>query len=285
MLDLADSKQLQQLLNRHGFSFSKQLGQNFLINPDVCPQMAAYACADADGVIEIGAGVGVLTVQLAQRAKKVLSFELDKRLLPVLAETLDGFDNVELRNADFMQCDLNRVLRETFGGMRVAVCANLPYYITSPILMRLLESRVPLTRIVVMVQQEAADRLCARVGSRAAGAVTVAVDYYARARELFNVPRESFLPSPNVDSAVIELALREKPAVQVADEAFFFRMVKGAFSQRRKTAANGLSAALGLPKETVFSAMDTAGLDRRVRAEALDMEQLAALCGSLFTMM
>lgn len=281
MQNLTDISVVRDVLSRHGFTFSKALGQNFLINPSVCPQMAECCGADGQGVLEIGPGVGVLTAELAKRAQKVVSLELDKRLLPVLAETLADFDNVTIVNDDVLKVDLRALLEEHFAGMEVCVCANLPYYITSPVIMRLLEERLPFCSITVMVQKEAADRLCAPVGSREAGAVTVAVQYYARAEKLFSVSRGSFLPAPNVDSAVIRLQIRETPAVAVTDERKFFRMVKAAFGQRRKTALNAISAGMALQKADVASALERAGLLANIRAEQLSMEELAALCEAL----
>lgn len=281
MQNLTDISVVRDVLSRHGFTFSKALGQNFLINPSVCPQMAECCGADGQGVLEIGPGIGVLTAELAKRARKVVSLELDKRLLPVLAETLADFDNVTIVNDDVLKVDLRALLEEHFAGMEVCVCANLPYYITSPVIMRLLEERLPFCSITVMVQKEAADRLCAPVGSREAGAVTVAVQYYARAEKLFSVSRGSFLPAPNVDSAVIRLQIRETPAVAVTDERKFFRMVKAAFGQRRKTALNAISAGMALQKADVASALERAGLLANIRAEQLSMEELAALCEAL----
>ncbi len=282
--NLSDLKTVRAILEKHGFSFSKALGQNFLINPNVCPAMAKEAVeSDSDGVLEVGPGIGVLTAELCARAKKVVAVELDRRLLPVLSETLADFDNVEVVNGDVLKLDLHTLLREKFAGCRkVTVCANLPYYITSPVIMKLLEEKLPIESIVVMVQKEAADRLCAEVGSREAGAVTVAVQYYAAARQLFKVGRGSFVPAPKVDSAVIRLDLRQDAVFAPADEAFFFRMVRAAFAQRRKTALNGISAGLSLPKETVAAALGKAELAPDIRAEKLTMEQLCRLSDILF---
>lgn len=281
MQSLTDISVVREVLARHGFTFSKALGQNFLINPSVCPQMAEACGAQGQGVLEIGPGIGVLTAELARRASKVVSLELDRRLLPVLQETLSEFKNVSIVNEDVLKADLRALLEGEFAGMEVSVCANLPYYITSPVIMRLLEERLPLRSLTVMVQKEAADRLCAPVGSRGAGAVTVAVQYYAEAEKLFSVSRGSFLPAPNVDSAVIRLRIRTAPAVTVADEKKFFRMVKAAFGQRRKTALNAISAGMTLPKADVAAALERAGLDACVRAEQLPMAALAALCEAL----
>ena len=236
MQNLSDISVIRSVLEKHGFNFSKALGQNFLINPSVCPRMAEYSLADKDtGVIEIGAGIGVLTAELAKIAKKVVCVELDTRLLPILDETLADFDNIEIVNADVMKTDLKALIEEKFQGMDVVVCANLPYYIPSPVITMLLESRLPIKAVTVMIQKEAADRLCTPVGSRDSGAITVCTNYYAEVKQLFNVSRGSFMPAPNVDSTVIRLDIRENPAVEVSDEKKFFRMVKAAFAQRRNT--------------------------------------------------
>lgn len=285
MQNLSDISVIKKILSEHGFTFSKSLGQNFLINPTVCPRMAEACGADCDtGVLEIGAGIGVLTAELAKRAKKVVSLELDTRLIPVLAETLGEFSNVEVLNADVLKLDLNKLIDDCFQGMHVAVCANLPYYITSPVIMALLESRIPVDAVTVMVQKEAAARLCAPVGSRDAGAVTVAVNYYAQAEKLFDVSAGSFMPAPKVDSSVIRLNIRKEPPVEVSDEKFFFRVIKAAFGQRRKTASNSLSAGLGIPKDKVSAAIAAAGFEPSVRAESLTTQELALLSECLLNM-
>ncbi len=282
MLELTDIGTIKALLARHGFHFSKALGQNFIVNPSVCPRMADESGIDSEsGVIEIGAGIGVLTAELAKRAKKVVCIELDSKLLPILDETLADFDNIEIINADVLKTDFAALIEEKFGGMPVYVCANLPYYITSPVIMTLLESRLPLKAVTVMVQREAAQRLCAPVGSRLSGAVTVAVDYYAEARKLFDVSAGSFMPAPKVDSSVIRLDIREKPGIEVSDEKLFFSMVHAAFSQRRKTASNSISSGTGIPKAVVAEAIERCGFPPSVRAESMTAEQLAALCEAL----
>ena len=282
MLELTDIGTIKALLARHGFHFSKALGQNFIVNPSVCPRMADESGIDSEsGVIEIGAGIGVLTAELAKRAKKVVCIELDSKLLPILDETLADFDNIEIINADVLKTDLAALIDEKFGGMPVYVCANLPYYITSPVIMTLLESRLPLKAVTVMVQREAAQRLCAPVGSRLSGAVTVAVDYYAEARKLFDVSAGSFMPAPKVDSSVIRLDIREKPGIEVSDEKLFFSMVHAAFGQRRKTASNSISSGTGIPKAVVAEAIERCGFPPSVRAESMTAEQLAALCEAL----
>ncbi len=281
-MKLTDINVIKRILGRHGFSFSKALGQNFLIDETVCPRMAEMGGAkEGTCAVEIGPGLGVLTVELAKRADKVITVELDTRLIPVLAETLSDYRNVEVINADVLKTDLHKLIAENFDGKPVNVCANLPYYITSPILMYLLESKLPVENITVMVQKEAADRLCAKVGSRDSGAITVAVNYYAESEVLFGVGRECFTPSPNVDSCVIRLKVRKEPPVKVQDEEFFFRMVKAAFSQRRKTASNGISSGMGIAKDKVSEALTLSGLSPTVRAEALTMEELALLSDNL----
>ena len=203
---LSDPGRIKEVLSRHGFHFSKALGQNFLINPTVCPRMAqACGAGDCKGVIEVGPGIGVLTWELSQVAEKVCAIELDSRLFPVLEETLAGRDNVKIIPGDVMKLDLAQLIQEEFGGGPVCVCANLPYYITSPVILRLLEEHLPLTSITVMVQKEAAARLCAAPGSKECGAVSVAVHYRSKPQVLFPVGRGSFMPPPKVDSAVIRL--------------------------------------------------------------------------------
>lgn len=282
MMELTNPSVIKEILMKNGFSFKKSLGQNFLINPTVCPKMANSAVLDGEtAVLEIGPGIGVLTAELAEEAEKVVSIELDERLKPVLAETLAEYDNVEVVFGDAMKLDLGKLIEEKFGDLKVSVCANLPYYITSPIIMNLLESRLPFSSITVMVQKEAAERICAKVGSRESGAVTVAVRYYSEPEVLFNVSRGSFMPAPNVDSAVIRLKVLEKPSVVVKDERLFFKMVRAAFEQRRKTFQNSVSSGLGIPKETVKNALMAAGLDENIRAERMKMEDLAAVCDHL----
>lgn len=278
MYNLTDIGTVKDILARHGFHFSKALGQNFIVNPSVCPRMAEESGIDENsGVIEIGAGIGVLTAELAKRAKKVVVIELDTKLLPILNETLKDFDNIEIINQDVLKTDLAAIIEEKFKGMPVYVCANLPYYITSPVIMSLLESRLPLKAITVMVQKEAAQRLCARVGSRLSGAVTVAVDYYAEAKKLFAVSSGSFMPAPKVDSSVIRMDIRPQPENPVSDEKMFFKMVHAAFGQRRKTASNSISSGMGVPKDVVIRAIEECGFEPSVRAETMDMAQLSML--------
>lgn len=282
-MNLADYNTLKKLLESEGFNLKKAFGQNFLVDGSVCPAMAKEACDGDTGVLEIGPGAGVLTTELSKAAKRVVAIELDTRLKPVLTRSLAGRDNVEVIFGDAMKLDLAAIIEEKFSECtRVAVCANLPYYITSPIIMHLLEHRLPIDNITVMVQKEAAERLCAKVGSREAGAVTVAVAYYAEAKILFGVGREAFMPPPNVDSAVISLNIRKKPPVELKSEEKFFSFVKACFAQRRKTLVNTVSSAMGIPKEAIRSALSAAGLPETARSEQLILSELAAVANSLF---
>lgn len=282
-MNLADFNTVEKLLTHAGFSFKKSLGQNFIIDPTVCPEMAAAALDENTGALEIGPGIGVLTAELAKVAKKVVSIELDERLKPILKKTLAEFSNTEVVFGDAMKLDLKALIAEKFSDCkRVVVCANLPYYITSPIIMGLLEAKLPLDSIVVMVQKEAGERLCARVGSRESGAVTVAANYYAESEILFDVGRDSFMPPPKVDSVVIRLKIRENPPVKVNSEADFFKLVKACFAQRRKTLSNTVSNSLGIEKEKIGEALQKLGLSPTVRSEQLTMEDLAGLCNELF---
>ncbi len=283
MDSLTDIGQVKALLTRHGFTFSKSLGQNFLINPSVCPRMAEACREEMDGAfaaLEIGPGIGVLTRELARVAEKVVSVELDRRLLPLLEETVGDRENVEVVQGDAMKLDLAALMQEKAPGLPLVVCANLPYYITSPLLMGLLESRLPARSITVLVQKEAAERLCARPGTRACGAVTLAVDYYAEAERLFQVSRGSFLPAPRVDSAVMRLRIRKAPPCGVRSEAMLFRVIRAAFGQRRKTLANALSGG-GFSKETVRAALMAAGIDPASRAEEIPLDGFARLADAM----
>lgn len=273
---------IKKILEESGFFFKKSLGQNFLINPTVCPKMAESACLDGvEGVLEIGPGIGVLTNELAKRAKKVVAIELDSRLRPVLEKTLGEHKNVKIIFGDALKLDLAKIIADEFSGMRVSVCANLPYYVTSPILMRLLESRLNIESITVMVQYEAARRICAEVGSREAGAVTVAVNYYSSTKILFDVSRGSFMPQPNVDSTVIKLDILPKPAITPNDEKGFFKFVHAAFSQRRKTLVNSVFSVLGIEKSKICGSLEAAGISPTIRAEKLTLQQLCEVYNTL----
>ncbi|MDE5946639.1 MAG: 16S rRNA (adenine(1518)-N(6)/adenine(1519)-N(6))-dimethyltransferase RsmA [Oscillospiraceae bacterium] len=274
-MNLTNISTVKSILEKYGFSFSKGLGQNFLINPSVCPRIAEEGNARKGfGIIEIGTGFGTLTAELAKRAEKVVAIEIDSRLIPVLKETLADFDNIKVINQDFMDTDLNKIISEEFKGLKVAVCANLPYYITSPVIMKLLESRADIESITVMVQKEAGQRLCAEVGKRESGAITVAVNYYGTASYLFNVSRGSFMPAPNVDSAVIRIDVNKKYSLEKEAEEFFFKVIKSGFSQRRKTIANSVSSQMNIKKETVYSALKEISMPENSRIEQLDMNKL-----------
>ena len=282
MKNLTNIGVIKELLEKYGFSFSKGLGQNFLINPTVCPKIAEFGFAgNGYGILEIGAGFGVLTAELAKRADKVTVVEIDKRLMPVLNETLSEFDNINVINGDIMKINLEKLIKDEFAGMKTAVCANLPYYITSPVIMLLLESGIPVEAITVMVQKEAAQRLCAKVGTRQAGAVTAAVQFYGKAELLFEVSRGSFMPSPNVDSAVIRIKPDEYYRSMVDDKYLFFKVVRGAFSQRRKTMVNSLSSVLGVPKSLLSECLEFCGIEKNIRAEQLSMEELILFANRL----
>ncbi len=278
MSQLTDIHYVKSVLQKHGFTFSKALGQNFLINPTVCPRMAELCGADSStGVIEVGPGAGVLTNELATVASKVVAVELDQRLLPVLEETLAAHQNIRVIHADVMKIDLHRLIAEEFPGQKVVVCANLPYYITSPVIMRILEEKLPIEALTVMVQKEAADRICAQPGTRASGAISAAVHYYSEPELLFKVSAGSFMPAPKVDSAVIRLNIRQEPPVSLTDERLFFQVVKAAFLQRRKTLPNSLSAGLSIPKAEAAALLEKAGIRPTARAEEMTMQQFAAI--------
>lgn len=279
---LSDIGTIKNILSRHGFTFSKSLGQNFLINPSVCPRMAELSGAGKGvGVIEIGPGIGVLTNELCKLADRVVAIELDKRLLPVLKETLAEYDNLKVINADVLEINLHKLIEDEFSGMEIIVCANLPYYITSPVIMKLLEEKLPISAITVMVQKEAAQRICAEVGSRQSGAVTVSINYYAKPEMLFPVSAGSFMPAPKVDSAVIRLNVLSEPPVKVNDEKKFFSVVKASFAQRRKVISNSLSSGLSLSKEKTAEILEKAGVPLNARAEKLSLQDFADIANNL----
>lgn len=282
MMDLTEKKSVHALLARYGFHFSKKFGQNFLIDDSVCPRIAeeGNACAGY-GVLEIGPGIGTLTQQLALRAEKVAAVEIDTRLLPILQETVGKFENLHVIQGDILEYDIPALLEQEFSGLRCAVCANLPYYITTPILMHLLESGAAIDTITVMVQKEVAEKLTAKVGTRESGAITVAVNYYGTADILFPVLRDSFLPPPNVDSAVIQIQVKQRYADITKNPSHFFAMVKNGFSQRRKTLVNALSATMGYEKQMLVSILEEMELPESVRMEKLTMEQLISLSNAL----
>ena len=280
-MNLCDLGTIQALLGRHGFHFSKSMGQNFLIDPQIPADIAASSQANKTcGVLEIGPGIGPLTAELAQLAGKVVSVELDKSLLPVLAETMAPYENVEIVPGDAMKLDLQALVEEKFGGLTPIVCANLPYNITTPVLTKLIETPCFET-ITVLIQKEVAQRLSVPQGSADGGAFTLFLQYYMEAEYLFEVPREKFIPAPKVTSAVLRCVRRSKPAVEVEDEGFFFKVIHGAFLLRRKTLANSLAAALPYSKEQVLAAMAACGLPENIRGEKLTLQDFADLSRAL----
>ena len=284
MKNLADIKYIKQILSKHGFNFSKSLGQNFLINPTICPKMAEYCINNDDNanILEIGPGIGVLTYELAKRAEKVVSIELDKKLMPILEETLEEFNNVKIINDDILKIDLKNLINTEFGNNKVSVCANLPYYITSPVIMKLLEENLPITSITVMVQKEAAERICAIPGSRESGAISIGVRYYAEPQILFKVSRGNFMPSPNVDSAVIKLNILNNPPFNVNNRELFFKIVKASFSQRRKTIVNSLSSGLNITKADIENILVKNNISPLSRPEQLSFKNFTDISNSLY---
>ena len=281
-MNLCDLDTIRALLDRHGFHFSKSMGQNFLIDPEIPYNIAASSQADKNcGVLEIGPGIGPLTSELAQRAGKVVSIELDKSLLPVLKETMAPYPNVEIVPGDAMKLDLNALIEEKFQGLRPIVCANLPYNITTPILEKFIQTPA-IETMTMLIHKEVAQRLAAAQGDSDGGSFSLFLQYYMETEYLFDVPREKFLPAPKVTSAVLRCVRRKKPAVEVEDEAFFFKVMRGGFLLRRKTLANSLSAALkGYDKETIQSAIEACGLRPDVRGERLTLQDFANLASHL----
>ncbi len=273
---------IKEILKDHGLFLTKSLGQNFLINPFVCPRIAELGGAKDSFVLEVGAGIGVLTKELSKLAKKVCSVEIDKRLIPILNDTLSEFDNIEIISEDILNLDLEKLLKEKANGMNIKVCANLPYYITSPILMHILESKLPIESITVMVQKEAAKRICAKPGTRDCGSISLAVSYYSTPKLLFNVSRGSFYPKPNVDSAVIKLDINKVKPVNVYSEKDFFELIKAAFSQRRKVLINPVSKLWNVSKKELKKKLISLDIDPSARAEQLSLKQFADISNSKY---
>ena len=283
---IADYSVTKAVLERHGFTFKKSFGQNFLTDTNILQKIVDTAEIDDQvNVIEIGPGIGALTEFLAERAAQVMAFEIDHRLVPILADTLRDFDNVTVVNEDILKVDLAQHIQNFKNpDLPIKVVANLPYYITTPILMHLIESGIPFSEFVVMMQKEVADRISAKPNTKAYGSLSIAVQYYMTAKVAFIVPRTVFVPAPNVDSAILKMVRRPEPAVAVEDEKFFFKVSKASFTHRRKTLWNNLTGYFGKTeeiKDKLTKALDQAGLSPSVRGEALSLEEFASLTDSL----
>ncbi|MGJ9385882.1 16S rRNA (adenine(1518)-N(6)/adenine(1519)-N(6))-dimethyltransferase RsmA [Salipaludibacillus sp. CF4.18] len=284
--DIATPKRTQEILKKYKFSVKKSLGQNFLIDPNVLSNIVRAAGLTEDsGVIEIGPGIGALTEQSARSAERVLAFEIDQRLLPILKDTLSPYPHVEIVHKDVLKANLLQEVQRYFKpNQDIAVVANLPYYVTTPILMKLLEEKLPIRVIVVMLQKEVAERIAASPGSKIYGSLSIAAQYYAKAETVFTVPKTVFVPQPNVDSAILRLTRREKPPVDVINEDFFFEFVQSSFVQRRKTVLNNLSVFFEekLDKSDVATILEENGMDPKRRAESISMEEFAFLSNEFF---
>ena len=285
--DIATPVRTKEILKKYGFSFKKSLGQNFLIDTNILRNIVDYAeLTDESGAIEIGPGIGALTEQLAKRSKKVVAFEIDQRLIPILEDTLSPYDNTTIIHQDILKANVQEVMQKEFQGIDdVMVVANLPYYVTTPIIMKLLEERLPIRGIVVMLQKEVADRIAAKPGTKSYGSLSIAIQYYTEAETVMIVPKTVFIPQPNVDSAVIRLTRREKPLVPVISEDFFFTVTRGSFAQRRKTILNNLTSQLPAGKEKkdlILSALSQVGIDPGRRGESLSIEEFAVLSDALY---
>lgn len=285
--DIATPVRTKAILEKYGFSFKKSLGQNFLIDTNILKKIVSFAdLTEESGAIEIGPGIGALTEQLARSSKKVVAFEIDQRLLPILQDTLSPYPNVKVIHKDVLEADVQGVMAEEFSGISdLMVVANLPYYVTTPIIMKLLEERLPIRGIVCMLQKEVADRIAAQPGTKDYGSLSIAVQYYTQAETVMIVPKTVFVPQPNVDSAVIRLIKRETPAVSVKDENFFFQVTKASFAQRRKTLLNNLTSQLPdgkQKKEDILAALDASGIEPGRRGETLSLEEFARLSDELY---
>lgn len=284
--DIATPNRTKEILEKHGFSFKKSLGQNFLIDPNILRNIVSHAdLTDQTGVIEIGPGIGALTEHLARSAKKVVAFEIDGRLLPVLEDTLSPYNNVEIINQDVLEADLNKVVEEQFSGYDdIVVVANLPYYVTTPIIMKFLLGKVPIRAMVIMMQKEVADRITASPSTKAYGSLSIAVQYYMDAEVSMIVPKTVFVPQPNVESAVLKLTKKAEAPVEVIDEDFLFEVAKGSFVQRRKTLLNNLQSSMRdgkAKKEQILEAFEQIGMDPGRRGETLSIEEFGKLANAL----
>lgn len=281
---LGNPKQTIEIIQKHEFAFQKKFGQNFLIDGHVLDKIiTAAGVTSEDVVLEIGPGIGTMTQYLAEAAKQVIAVEIDKHLIPILEETLKDYENVTVINEDILKVDIKQLAEQYHGGRPIKVVANLPYYITTPIIMGLFESHVPIDNITVMVQKEVADRMQVGPGSKDYGALSLAVQYYAEPYIVANVPANCFIPRPKVGSAVIRLTRHEKPPVEVADSALMFRLIRASFNQRRKTLQNGLnnSPEVNFTKEQIIQAIETLGVSATIRGEALTLAQFAELANQL----
>ncbi len=281
---LSSPSATKRIVESHGFKFSKSLGQNFLIDSNVVDNIVEGAnIGPEDYVIEVGPGIGTLTREIAKRAKKVIAVEIDKNLIPILGKTLSDLENVELINEDILKMDVKKVIDEKLEGKRVKLIANLPYYITTPIVMRFIEEEIPVSAIVVMIQKEVADRMNASPSTKEYGSLSVAVQYYCETEIVTNVPKTVFIPQPKVDSTVIRLDVLENPRIKVMDKKLFFKVVKGAFSKRRKTILNCLgSYDMGMPKEDIKIILQSAGIDPVRRGETLSIDEFATLANEFY---
>ncbi|MBT2759373.1 16S rRNA (adenine(1518)-N(6)/adenine(1519)-N(6))-dimethyltransferase RsmA [Mesobacillus foraminis] len=285
--DIATPVRTKEILEKYGFSFKKSLGQNFLIDTNILNRIVDHAgLTDETAAIEIGPGIGALTEQLARRSKKVVAFEIDQRLLPILQDTLSPYQNVKIIHKDILKADVHEMISQELAEFKdIMVVANLPYYVTTPIIMKLLEEKLPIRGIVGMLQKEVADRIAARPGTKEYGSLSIAIQYYTKAETVMVVPKTVFMPQPNVDSAVIRLTLREEPAVKVKDESFFFQVTRASFAQRRKTILNNLTSQLPdgkQKKEEIVSALKEAGIEESRRGETLSLEEFGLLSDALY---
>ena len=284
--DIATPLRTKEILKKYGFSFKKSLGQNFLIDTNILKRIVDFAnLTEESGAIEIGPGIGALTEQLARSSKKVAAFEIDQRLLPILADTLSAYDNVKIIHSDILKADVGQVMAEEFKDIQdVMVVANLPYYVTTPIILKLLSENLPIRGIVCMLQKEVADRIAAKPGTKEYGSLSIAIQYHTIAETVMIVPKTVFMPQPNVDSAVIRLTKRETPIVEVRDEDFLFTVTRASFAQRRKTILNNLSSQLPdgkLKKEQIIEALEKTGIDPTRRGETLSIEEFGHLSDAL----
>lgn len=285
--DIATPIRTKEILKKYGFSFKKSLGQNFLIDPNILRNIVSHAHLTSEsGAIEVGPGIGALTEHLARAAKKVVSFEIDQRLLPVLEDTLSPYDNIKIVHSDILKADVIKVIQEEMPGIEdIMVVANLPYYVTTPILMKLLNDRLPIRGFVVMMQKEVADRITAKPGTKEYGSLSIAIQYYCTAEVAMIVPKTVFMPQPNVDSAVIRLIRHDKPSVEVIDEDFLFEVTRASFAQRRKTILNNLQAGLSegkKNKDAILNALEKAGVEPSRRGETLTIEEFGHLADALY---